>query len=97
METVKTEFENTNQVIFLRTQINKVLLLAWDSKLDEAHTLIKSICSEIEVCNDPKLKAIFYSESAIIYRRLKYYTDAEFHYRQAIRLASKAKMLDLSQ
>lgn len=91
LDTVKTEFENTNQVIFLRTQINKLLLLVWDSNLEEAYHSIETIRSEIELCNDLRLKAVFYSESAIIYRRLKRYDDAEFHYRAAIRLATKAK------
>ena len=91
LDTVKAEFKDTNQVIFLRTQINKLLLLVWDSKLEEAYHSLETIRSEIELCNDLRLKAIFYSESAIIYRRLKHYNDAEFHYREAIRLASKAK------
>lgn len=91
IEMVKAEFENTNHPVYLQAQINQLLFLVWESKLNEARKLLEKINIAAHLCDDLRLKSMFHSESAIIYRRLKEYDLAESNYREAIRLASKAK------
>lgn len=91
IEMVEVEFKNSNHPVYLQAQINRLLFLAWNSKLDEARKLLEKINVAAECCEDLRLRAMFHSESAIIYRRLKEYDLAEYNYREAIRLSGKAK------
>lgn len=91
IETVESEFQSTSHPVYLQAQINRILFLVWELKLDEARKLSEKISTKVQLCDDLRLKSMFHSESAIIYRRLKEYDLAESNYREAIRLSSKAK------
>lgn len=91
IETVEAEFENTNHPVYFQSQINRLLFFAWDSRLDDARKLLEKINVAAQLCDDLRLKAMFHSESAIIYRRLREFDLAERNFGEAIRLSGKTK------
>ncbi|MGC2237628.1 MAG: hypothetical protein WA584_15805 [Pyrinomonadaceae bacterium] len=87
---VENDFsENKLHPVYLQIQINRLLILTWGYKYKEGQKLINEISSSMEFCRDFRLLIMFHSESAVIYQRIKHFTDAEFHFLEAIRLAAR--------
>lgn len=91
IDLIIAEFVNTHHPVYLRAQINRLLILGWESKFDEASNLIDKIRVDAEFCDDFRSKAMFFTEAAIIYLAVKEYEKAEIHYHEAIRLSVKIK------
>jgi tetratricopeptide (TPR) repeat protein len=87
---VENDFsENKLHPVYLQLQINRLLICYWGNNFREGQKLINKISDSMEFCKDFRLRIMFHSESAITYHLLKYFDDAEFHYREAARLATK--------
>lgn len=87
---VENDFsDNKIHPVYLQIQINRLLILAWNEKYDEAIETINKISGSMELCSDLRLKAMFHSEAGITFRRAKRFEDALFHYREALRITTQ--------
>jgi tetratricopeptide (TPR) repeat protein len=87
---VENDFsDNKIHPVYLQIQINRLLILAWNKKYEEAINTISKISGSIEFCKDLRLRAMFHSEAGITFRRAKRFEDALYHYQEALRITTQ--------
>lgn len=85
---VENEFnENKIHPVYLQIKINRMMLLCWCEKFDEAFDIINEISFSIDYCKDTRLRILFNFEAAILFHRKLKYEDAISHFSESIRLA----------
>jgi tetratricopeptide (TPR) repeat protein len=85
---VENDFsENKIHPVYLQIKINRMMLLCWCEKFDEAFAIINEISPLMDYCKDSRLKILFNFEAAILFHRKLKYEDAIFYFSESIRLA----------
>jgi tetratricopeptide (TPR) repeat protein len=93
---VENDFnENKLHPVYLQTKINRMMLLCWCERFDEAFAVAKEISPSMPYCSDSRLKIMFNFEAAILFHHNSKHTDAMFYFTEAIRLAKDNNNLHL--
>lgn len=91
---VENDFnENKIHPVYLQTKINRMMLLCWCEKFDEAFAIVNEISPLMNYCVDLRLRIMFYVETGILFHHKFKYTDAIFYFSEAIRLAKESNNL----
>jgi tetratricopeptide (TPR) repeat protein len=94
---VESEFsENKIHPIYLQVKINRLMLLCWDEKFDEALQITNEIAVLMEFCADLRLRIMFHIETGILFHRKLEYQKALFHFAEGIRLTKHKNLYFLA-
>ncbi|HQU86038.1 MAG TPA: tetratricopeptide repeat protein, partial [Pyrinomonadaceae bacterium] len=82
--------------VFLQIQVNRLMILSWSGKFEEARILSDSIQNKIGFCSDSKVKLIHHFESAILFHHSLKYDKAIYHFLEAEKIAKETNNQHLS-
>jgi tetratricopeptide (TPR) repeat protein len=75
--------------VYLRNRNNLITAKAKQNRFQECLQIIDEIAVPIEFCDDLKTCAIYHEKAGIIFRKIKQYDRAVWHYEESIRFAAR--------
>ncbi len=91
---VEEEFgENPFHPVFLQIRINQLMVHFWKQEYNEGIKLIEKISTSMSFCKDLRLKTMFHNQAGAIYQKKRLFSNAGFHFSEAIRFATKLNNL----
>ncbi len=88
LSTVEAEFDgNSLHPVWLQIRVNRLMVLGWSGKLDEAISIVNDLAVPMEFCKDLRLLSMYHNQAAVIFWYRKVYDKAIFHMNEAARKA----------
>lgn len=75
--------------IYLRTQLNTILLLHWKGEFQKALEILEEIEVPMEFCSDARVLIMYHNQAGLIYRGINQLDLAIYHYNKCIEIAQQ--------
>lgn len=76
-------------LIYLQNRANLLITKHYQKKYEEALEIIEEITVPMEFCEDKRSCAVFHEKAGILFKRLKQYNKAVYHYQKATKYAEE--------
>jgi len=94
LDQVENEFAgNQLHPVYLQIRVNRLMVLYWNQKYDEAIKIIRHLALSMELSHDPRLNTMYHNQAGLVYERTGQIDKAIFHLNEAVQQAKSANNL----
>lgn len=89
-DNISNHFEGNHlHPVYLRTQLNMVLVLHWKGEFQKALEILEEIEVPMEFCEDARVLTMYHNQAGLIYRGINQFDRAIYHYNKCIEIAQQ--------
>ena len=91
LDQVEHEFAGNHlHPVYLQIRVNRLMVLFWNQKYDEAIQIVKNLALSMEVSRDARLITMYHNQAGLVYWKTCRMDKAIFHLNEAVEHATKA-------